>query len=72
MFMVKDQSVELREKVGLQVVPAINQYSSIFWPGIPLKQPKNAKIGQNRLYLGDFAFQNSQIGHKINWTYVNR
>ena len=35
--------------------------SSIFGPVIPSKQPKNAKIGKNRLFLGDFGFQNKQI-----------
>ena len=35
--------------------------SSIFFLVIPSKQPKNAEIGQNRLFAGDFWFQNNQI-----------
>ena len=42
--MVKDQSVEWEEKVGLQVVPATNLYFQYFSSGYPLKA-KNAKIG---------------------------
>ena len=34
--------------------------SSIFGPVIPSKQPKNAKIWNNRLFLGDFGFHNQR------------
>ena len=40
--------------------------SSILCPIIPSNQPKNAKIGQNRLFLRDFGLQNYQI-----WICVN-
>ena len=60
-FMVKDQCVEWGEKVWLVVVPATDCISSIFCPVIPSKQQKNAKIGKNRLFLGDFGFKNIQI-----------
>ena len=60
-FMVKDQCVEWGEKMWLVVVPATDCVSNIFCPVIPSKQPKNAKIGQSRLFLGDFGFKNNQI-----------
>ena len=49
------------EKMWLVVVPATDCVSSIFCPVIPSKQPKNAKINQSKLFLGDFEFQNNQI-----------
>ena len=64
-FMVKDQCVEWGEKMWLVVVPATDCVSSIFCPVIPSKQPKNAKADQNRLFLGDFGFHDSQIGQII-------
>ena len=70
-FKTKDLSLEQGEKVGLQVVPATNQYFQYFLFSHPLKTTNKCQIGRNRLFLGDFGFQNSQIGQIIDWTYVN-
>ena len=49
----KDQSVELREEVGHQVVPATNLYFQQIVPGYPLKTTKQlAKIGFLREIFG--------------------
>ena len=64
--MAKDESVEWGEKVGLQDVPATNLYFQYFLSGPPLKTTKKFHIDQNRLFLGDFGFQNSPIS-QINW-----
>ena len=48
-FMAKDESVEWEEKVGLQVVPALNLYFQCFFvrssPETNQKMPKLTKTG---------------------------
>ena len=46
-------------------------FSSILCPIIPSNQPKNAKIGQNRLFLRYFGSQNCQVFQNISWICVN-
>ena len=69
---LEQKYTKYRFVAGTTWSPTFSSHSTLRSLTIPSKQPKNAKIDQNRLFLGDFGFQNSQTGQIIDWTCVNK